>query len=221
MRVLLIEDDETLGDGLRTGLGQDGHAVDWLTDGRLALDALDHDDFDVAILDLALPSRDGLDVLRHWRAAGHALPVLVLTAYEAVDDRVTGLDEGADDYVVKPVALTELDARLRALVRRRNGHSDNTLRWGDIVFDRARGVITHRDRPLVLSRHEQALLTALLERPGQTVTREQLGSRLYGWDEAPESNSIEVHVHNLRRKIGREAIQTVRGLGYRMAGASE
>ena len=140
---------------------------------------------------------------------------------QVVEQRVGALDEGADDYVVKPVALTELDARLRALVRRRNGHSDNTLRWGDIVFDRARGMITQRDRPLVLSRHEQALLTALLERPGQTVTREQLGSRLYGWDEAPESNSIEVHVHNLRRKIGREAIQTVRGLGYRMAGASE
>ena len=217
MRILLIEDDRILGDGLQVGLQQDGHSVDWLTDGALAAEALSSDHFDAVILDLALPSRSGWQLLADWREAGHTVPILVLTAYDALDDRIGGLDGGADDYLVKPVALQELAARLRALVRRSQGQADNRLYWGGLAFDRASGTLHIDGRVQDLSAHERQLVTALLERPGQTLTRERLASQLYGWDGGPESNSLEVHVHNLRRKLGRERIKTVRGLGYRMA----
>ncbi|MBS62967.1 response regulator [Salinisphaera sp.] len=217
MRILLIEDDPILGDGLQVGLQQAGYSVDWLADGALAADALANDEFDAVILDLALPSRSGRQLLADWRDAGQTVPILVLTAYDALDDRIDGLDGGADDYLVKPVALEELAARLRALVRRSQGQADNCLRWDGIEFNRASGILSIDGQVLDLSAHERQIITALLERPGQTLTREQLASRLYGWDGGPESNSLEVHIHNLRRKLGRQRIKTVRGLGYRMA----
>ena len=216
MRILLVEDDEILGDGLCEGLRLDGHTVDWLTDGSTAEGALDADDFDSVVLDLALPGRSGMELLRHWRRSRHDVPVLVLTAYGNSQDCITALDLGADDYVVKPVDLGELEARLRALLRRANGHVDNRLHCGELSLDRADRMAWCGDTAVNLSAYEFAVLEALLERPGRVVSREQLESRLYGWDEGPESNSLHVLIHKLRSHIGADHIETVRGLGYRI-----
>jgi len=216
LRILLVEDDEILGDGLCEGLRLDGHTVDWLTDGSTAEGALDADDFDSVVLDLALPGRSGMELLRHWRRSRHDVPVLVLTAYGNSQDCITALDLGADDYVVKPVDLGELEARLRALLRRANGHVDNRLHCGELSLDRADRMAWCGDTAVNLSAYEFAVLEALLERPGRVVSREQLESRLYGWDEGPESNSLHVLIHKLRSHIGADHIETVRGLGYRI-----
>ena len=216
MRILLVEDDEILGDGLCEGLRLDGHTVDWLTDGSTAEGALDADDFDSVVLDLALPGRSGMELLRHWRRSRHDVPVLVLTAYGNSQDCITALDLGADDYVVKPVDLGELEARLRALLRRANGHVDNRLHCGELSLDRADQMAWCGDTAVNLSAYEFVVLEALLERPGRVVSRDQLESRLYGWDEGPESNSLHVLIHKLRSHIGADHIETVRGLGYRI-----
>jgi DNA-binding response OmpR family regulator len=214
MRILLAEDDSLLGDGLRAGLRQRGFQVDWVRDGVAAERELRSGSYAAAVLDLGLPQKDGIDVLAAVRRAGFMLPVLVLTARDAVSDRVQGLDLGADDYVVKPVDLQELAARLRALVRRAHGQPQELLTAQDVVLDPAARVVTHAGVPVALSAREFDLLMALMLNAGRVLSREQLEQHLYGWGQEVESNAVEVHVHHLRRKLGTGLIQTVRGLGY-------
>ena len=214
MRILLVEDDPLLGDGLRAGLSQAGFQVDWVRDGEAAGRELRSAVHAAAVLDLGLPRRDGLDVLAEARRGGVTLPVLVLTARDAVGDRVLGLDTGADDYVVKPVDLDELAARLRALIRRAHGVSQERLTAGEVVLDPAARTVTRGGQPVALSQREFDLLHALMLNAGRVLTREQLEQHLYRWGREVESNTVEVHVHHLRRKLGSELVQTVRGVGY-------
>ncbi|MBI5780366.1 MAG: response regulator transcription factor [Rhodocyclales bacterium] len=214
MRLLLIEDDEMLGAALRTGLSQEGYAVDWVRDGTAALTALRSEPFALAVLDLGLPGLSGLEVLKRARAAGVKTPVLILTAWDAVSDRVAGLDAGADDYLGKPFDLEELAARLRALHRRAQGRSDNAIRHGPLVLDPVERTVTLDGTPVELSAKEFSVLHLLLENAGKVLSRERLEEGVYGWGSEVESNAIEVHVHHLRRKLGREWIVTVRGVGY-------
>ena len=214
MRILLAEDDPLLGDGLRTGLRQLGFLVDWVRDGEAAERELRAGAHAAALLDLGLPLKDGLDVLTAVRRAGISLPVLVLTARDAVPDRIRGLDLGADDYVVKPVDLNELAARLRALVRRAHGQSQECLTAGAVMLDPAARSVEQGGVPVTLSTREFDLLHALMLNAGRVLSREQLEQHLYGWGQEVESNAIEVHVHHLRRKLGNAIVRTVRGVGY-------
>jgi two-component system OmpR family response regulator/two-component system response regulator QseB len=214
MRVLLVEDDALLGDALQAGLRQAGFAVDWLTDGMRADAALQAETFAAAILDLGLPRLTGLEVLRRLRERGDRTPVLLLTARDAVEDRIGGLDTGADDYVVKPVAIAELAARLRALVRRSQGEAAPTLTVGALVLDPRARTVQYRGTLVEVQPREFALLQELMLNAGRVLTREQLESRLYAWDRALGSNAIEVYVHHLRRKLAPDVIRTVRGVGY-------
>jgi two-component system response regulator QseB len=214
MRILLAEDDALIGTPLQEALRAAGHAVDWVRDGGQADAALRTEPYDCAVLDLGLPTMDGLDVLRALRRRGHATPVLVLTARDATSDRVQGLDAGADDYLVKPFSVDELQARLRALVRRSTGVARPVLQHGDVTLDPATREVRSAGRPVALSAREYAVLEALLQRPSAVWSRAQLEERLYGWGEEPESNAVEVYVHGLRRKLGAEFVRTVRGLGY-------
>jgi DNA-binding response OmpR family regulator len=217
MRILLAEDDALLGDGLRAGLRQLGFQVDWVRDGQAAERELRAQPYAAAVLDLGLPLVDGMDVLAAVRAAGVHVPVLVLTARDAVSDRIRGLDLGADDYVVKPVDLHELAARLRALVRRAHGQPQECLSAQDVVLDPAAHTVRKAGEPVALSSREFDLLHALMLNPGRVLSREQLEQRVYGWGQEVESNAIEVHVHHLRRKLGASIVQTVRGIGYMLA----
>ena len=214
MRILLVEDDPLLGDGLRAGLRQLGFQVDWVRDGMAAERELRSDVYAAAVLDLGLPRKDGMEVLAGLRAAGLALAVLVLTARDAVTDRVRGLDAGADDYVVKPVDLHELAARLRALVRRAHGQPRECLTAQDVVLDPAARTVQRAGEPVVLSAREFDLLHVLMLNAGRVLSREQLEQHLYSWGREVESNAVEVHIHHLRRKLGAPLIQTVRGVGY-------
>lgn len=214
MRLLLVEDDELLGDGIQAGLTQDGYTVDWVQDGRTALDVLRREEFGLVVLDIGLPYRSGLDVLRCLRKVGSTVPLLLLTARDALEDRVEGLDAGADDYLIKPFDLPELLARLRALRRRRAGRPSNTIVHGELVLDPTTHGVSLHGEPVLLSRREFALLTALLENRGRVLSKERLEDSLYGWEGEVESNALEVHVHHLRRKLGNELIRTVRGVGY-------
>jgi DNA-binding response OmpR family regulator len=214
MRILLVEDDPLLGDGLRAGLRQLGFQVDWVRDGEAAERELRAEPYAAAVLDLGLPLKDGMTVLAAVRGAGIAVPVLVLTARDAVSDRVRGLDVGADDYVVKPVDLNELAARLRALVRRAYGQPKETLAALDVVLDPAARSVQQAGQPVSLSPREFDLLHALMLNAGRVLSREQLEQQLYSWGQEVESNAIEVHIHHLRRKLGNCLIQTVRGVGY-------
>lgn len=214
MRILLAEDDPLLGDGLRAGLRQLGFRVDWVRDGAAAERELRAQPYEAAVLDLGLPLKDGTDVLSALRRAGISLPVLVLTARDAVPDRIRGLDIGADDYVVKPVDLHELAARLRALVRRAHGQPQECLHAYDIVFDPAARSVTRAGESVTLTTREFDLLQALMLNAGRVLSREQLEQHLYSWGQEVDSNAVEVHVHNLRRKLGAALIQTVRGVGY-------
>jgi two-component system OmpR family response regulator/two-component system response regulator QseB len=214
MRVLLVEDDPLLGDALQAGLRDNGFAVEWLRDGEAGLAALAADRFDAVVLDLGLPRLDGRRLLEQRRSEGDRTPVLVLTARDALDDRVAGLDAGADDYVVKPVAIAELAARLRALVRRASGTARGKLEAGPLSVDPASRTVTWRGDPVELAPREFDVLLALLLRAGRVVTRDQLASALYEWDRSIESNALEVHVHHLRRKLAPDLIRTVRGVGY-------
>lgn len=214
MRVLLVEDDELLGEGIRAGLAQAGFALAWVEDGLKAKLALATEPFDAVVLDLGLPKLDGLSVLRAVRAKGDPVPVLILTASDTVADRVAGLDAGADDYLVKPFALAELQARIRALVRRSKGTPHPVLRHGRVTLDPARKLVTLDGAPVELSARELATLHALLLDAGRVLSRAQLEEKLYGWGEEIESNAVEVYVHHLRRKLYPELIQTVRGIGY-------
>ena len=214
MRVLLVEDDALLGDGLRAGLRQQGFQVDWVRDGLAAERELRAEPYAAAVLDLGLPLKDGLDVLAQVRRQGLRAPILVLTARDAVADRVRGLDLGADDYVLKPVDLDELGARLRALVRRAHGQVQDTVRAADVELDPATRQVRWRGDVIALSPREFDLLHALMLQAGRVLSREQLEQQLYSWGHEVDSNAIEVHIHHLRRKLYPGLIRTLRGVGY-------
>ena len=220
MRLLLAEDDNMIGEAVRAGLRRQGFAVDWVRDGVAAEQALLAEAYDACLLDLGLPRKAGLDVLRRLRERGSMLPVLVLTARDAITDRVDGLDAGADDYVVKPFDLAELAARIRAVTRRKGGRAQAAIEHGEVVLDPATREVRRNGEPVALSPREFALLQALLEHPGRILSRAQLEERLYGWGEEIESNVVEVHLHTLRRKLGADFIRNVRGVGYRVAPAA-
>jgi two-component system OmpR family response regulator/two-component system response regulator QseB len=214
MRILLAEDDPMLGDGLQAGLRQQGFQVDWVRDGMAAERELASGVYAAGVLDLGLPLLDGMEVLARLRARGATTPVLVLTARDAVPERIRGLDLGADDYVIKPVDLHELGARLRALVRRAHGQAQDTLRCGAVELESAARQVRHAGTLVALSQREFDLLHALMRNAGRVMTREQIEQQLYSWGHEVESNAIEVHIHHLRRKLPAELIQTVRGVGY-------
>lgn len=214
MRILLAEDDPLLGDGLQAGLRQLGFLVDWVRDGAAAERELRTDAYVAVVLDLGLPMKDGMDVLASLRRSGNVLPVLVLTARDALPDRIRGLDVGADDYVVKPVDLHELAARLRALVRRSHGRPQDTLTAQDVRLDPAARAVEQAGSLVALSGREFDLLHTLLLNAGRVLSREQLEKHLYGWGQEVDSNAVEVHIPHLRRKLGSTLIQTVRGVGY-------
>jgi two-component system, OmpR family, response regulator QseB len=216
MRILLVEDDPMIGKTLQTALQQEKYTVDWVQDGQAGRAALDVADgaYSLVLLDLGLPKKTGIDLLREVRRAGNRVRVLIVTARDAIADRVAGLDAGADDYLVKPFSLDELTARMRALLRRDVAREDNVLRNGELALDPASRTVTHRGKVIDVSAREFALLAALLERPGTALSKAQIEERLYGWGEEVESNTVEVHVHNLRKKLGAEVIRTIRGVGY-------
>jgi two-component system, OmpR family, response regulator QseB len=214
MRVLLVEDDVMIAQGLQTGLRQGGFAVDLMRDGKNAAAALQTTVFDVVLLDLGLPDRDGIEVLRELRKRGNSTPVIILTARDEIQHRIAGLDAGADDYIVKPFDLDEVMARMRSVLRRASGRGDSSIQHGELRLDPVSRTIERNGTPVNLSAHEYAVLEALLQRPGAVLSRSQLEDRLYGWDEQIGSNAVEVYIHGLRRKLGSDAIRTLRGIGY-------
>jgi len=217
MRVLLVEDDRMIAEAVRTALQQDGHAVDWIRDGASAAAALASSAFDVVLLDLGLPRCPGLEVLREARNRGVTAPVIIITARDDVQSRVAGLDSGADDYLVKPFDLDELAARMRSVMRRGAGRGDPVIEHAGIRLNPVTHEVSRDGEPVALSAREFAVLEALLLRPGAILSRAQLEDRLYGWGGEIESNAVEVYVHSLRRKLGSDAIRTVRGVGYCVA----
>ena len=217
MRALLVEDDPMIGESVRTALSQDGFAVDWTRDGKSANLALQAERYDIVLLDLGLPSRDGLEVLRAMRSAKDRTPVLIVTARDAVQERIRGLDAGGDDYLVKPFDLDELAARIRSLVRRSVGRAEPVIEHLGLTLNPATHEVALRGKAVELSARELAVLQALLERPGAVLSRAQLEDRLYGWGQEIESNAVEVYIHSLRRKLGTNFIRTVRGVGYMVA----
>lgn len=214
MRILLVEDDPMIGESVSEWLQGDGYAVDWLQDGDSALLALHTTPFALVILDLGLPGRDGLEVLKEIRSKESHIPVLITTARDTVDDRIAGLDSGADDYLIKPFDLEELSARIRALLRRSAGRADPLITRGRLMINPSTREVTFDGKPVILSAKEYALLEALAERKGLVLSRAQLESKLYNWDSTVGSNAIEVHIHHLRKKLSEDAIKTVRGMGY-------
>lgn len=214
MRILLVEDDLALGDGLCVALRREGFTTDWLTDGIQALQAVEQEQFDLVILDLGLPRMDGITVLTKIREKAIDIPVLVLTARDGVEDRVGGLDAGADDYVVKPFDLVEIIARIRAIVRRSKGRAVSVITHGEVELHPDSMLVKYKGQEVPLTRREFALISELLSRPGHVYTRDALVQSLYGWGEEVESNALEVHVHHLRKKFYSELIRTIRGVGY-------
>lgn len=214
MRVLLVEDDRMIGEALLQALRRQSYAADWVRDGEMALAALAAESYDLVLLDLGLPRSDGLTVLRTLRGGGSRIPVLVLTARDAVADRVAGLDAGADDYVLKPFDTEEMLARVRALIRRSAGRAEPVYSHKGLALDPATREATLNGRPITLSSREWAVLEPMLLRPGVVFSRKQLEEKLYGWKQDISSNAVEVYIHGLRRKLGSDIVQTVRGLGY-------
>ncbi len=214
MRILLVEDDPLLGDGVRAGLKLADYAVDWVRDGEAGRLALLDQTYDACVLDLGLPRRDGLSLLRELRGRGNATPVLILTARDSSADKVAGLDAGADDYLVKPFDLAELQARLRALIRRAGGAASPTLSHAGVVLDPAGKRVSLEQQVVALSAREFALLHDLLSHKNRIRSRAELEESLYAWGEETESNTVEVYIHHLRKKFGADFIRTVRGLGY-------
>ncbi len=214
MRILLVEDDPILGDGIRAGLRHDGYTVDWITQGQQASTALKSAEFDLLVLDLNLPGKSGLEILRELRQNKNPLPVLILTARDTVDDRIKGLDTGADDYLVKPFDLDELLARIRALLRRSQGRSQPIITHQNLQLDPAAHTVSVDDKPVDISRVEFQILHTLLESRGRVLSRQRLEEGLYGWTKDTDSNTIEVHIHHLRKKLGSLIIRTIRGVGY-------
>jgi len=216
MRLLLIEDDTMIGRALRQGLSEAGFSVDWVMDGHAASRALANDVYDLAVLDLGLPGQDGMAVLKQLRARGDAVPVLIVTARDAVADRIAGLNAGADDYVLKPFDLDELIARVRALLRRHAGGAAPQLQCGDLTLDPVHKQVSLKGHSVNLSAREFSLLETLMQRPGAVLSRTQLEDSIYGWTEEIGSNAVEVHLHKLRRKLGADTIRNVRGVGYKV-----
>jgi DNA-binding response OmpR family regulator len=216
MRVLLAEDDRSLGQGICDGLKRLGFYIDWLQDGQAIEQAIltNDDNFDIIILDLGLPKKDGLDVLKSIRAAGKTVPVIILTARDAVEQKIAGLDSGADDYMLKPFDIHELAARLRAIVRRKKGFTQAVLSYGDIEVNLSEHSVKQMGKVVSLSNIEFAILEHLISHVGQVVSKQRIESLLYGWADGVESNAVEVHIHHLRKKLGKDLIKTLRGLGY-------
>ena len=214
MRLLLIEDDTMIGEAVRKALRLEGFTVDWMRDGRSGETALDQPVHDIVLLDLGLPGKEGLEVLKSIRRKGNRVPVLILTARDAVPDRVAGLNAGADDYLVKPYDIDELVARIHALLRRQSGRAEAVIVHGALTIDPGAHSATLDGKPLTLSAREYALLLALLERPGTVLSISQLEDKIYGWDDEVGSNTIEVYIHSLRKKLGTDFIKNVRGVGY-------
>ena len=217
MRILLVEDDPMIGESVVEGLKSEGYAVDWVRDGKEAELSIAATPYSLVLLDLGLPRRDGIEVLKGLRERRVDVPVLVITARDTVSDRIKGLDAGADDYLVKPFDLDELSARVRALVRRAAGRAEPVIERGPLVINPATREVTWHGAVVALSAREYALLAALAERPGLVLSRAQLEEKLYGWNEAVGSNAVEVHIHNVRKKLGDGVINNVRGLGYTLA----
>jgi two-component system response regulator QseB len=216
MRILLIEDDTMIGKAVRRGLADAGFAIDWVTDGRAAELALDNAVYDLVVLDIGLPKKDGMAILATLRGKGNAMPVLIASARDTVRDRIAGLEAGADDYVLKPFDMDELVARVRALLRRHVGSGSPLLRFGALVLDPLRKLVTQGEESIDLSAREFAVLEALMQRPGAVLSRAQLEESVYGWGDEVGSNAIEVHLHHLRKKLGAGVIKNVRGVGYRV-----
>ena len=216
MHILLIEDDALLGDGIQAGLQAMGFTVAWVTLARDGLAAWKSVDFDALVLDLGLPDQEGSEALCQWREAGLTVPVLILTARDAVQDRIDGLQRGADDYLIKPFDLGELAARLQALLRRTRGQARPFIEHGRLRVDPFRQQVWLADKEVELQRREMALLLALLQSRGRLLTADQLADRVYGWVDGVESNALAVHIHNLRRKLDSRIVETVRGGGYRL-----
>jgi two-component system, OmpR family, response regulator QseB len=214
MRVLLVEDDSLLGKAVRTGLEQQGHAVDWIMDGTAAEAAAHTNDYAAVVLDIGLPGQDGMVLLKKLRARGNVVPVVVITARDDIAERIAGLDGGADDFIVKPFDLQELSARLRAVVRRATGRASGDIVHGLLKVDPAARTVILDEKPIALTAREFAILTHLLEHRGKVLSKQQLQESLYSWSDEIESNTVEVHVHHLRRKLGRELIKTMHGMGY-------
>lgn len=214
MRLLLVEDDELLGDAVRTGLTQFSYRVEWLKDGETAKTLLRTESFDLIILDLGLPTLAGTAVLQAIRQNGNKTPVIILTARDSVESRIKGLDNGADDYMTKPFDLDELSARIRALIRRSKGRVETVLQYRNIILDPAAHSVMLDNAPVNVPRREFSLLQKLLENKGRVLSREQLMQSVYGWDEELDSNALEVHIHNLRKKLNANYIRTIRGVGY-------
>ncbi len=214
MRILLVEDDELLGDGLQSGLTEFHHTVDWLKDGMAGRQALEMENFDVAVIDLGLPKLSGIDLIKQIRVKKVDTPILILTARDGIEDRVAGLDAGADDYLTKPFDLDELAARIRALHRRKSGNASNLIKYEDIELDPAAHKVSKNGENVTLPRREFALLQKLLENQDRVISRDSLSQALYGWEDEVDSNTLEVHIHNLRKKFGNQLIRTIRGVGY-------
>lgn len=214
MRILLVEDDAILGDGIAAGLKDEGLNVDWFRDGESAESVIRTETYDLVILDLNLPGKSGLDILKAMRSRDNSVPVLVLTARDTVQDRITGLDSGADDYMIKPFDLDELSARIRALIRRSHGRSSPVLQHNNLTLDPASHQVTLDNKPVTLTHREFVILHQLLEHTGLVLTRQRLEETLYSWDNNVMSNTVEVHIHHLRKKFGQTLIRTIRGVGY-------
>jgi two-component system response regulator QseB len=214
MRLLLIEDDALLGKGIHSGLTQAGYAVDWVKDGNAAELALLAEEYDLAVLDIGLPIKSGLEVLRTARDKGKDLPFLILTARDTINDRVKGLDEGADDYMVKPFDLDELHARIRALLRRRAARASPVIKHANIELDPASHTVMQDEKIIDLPPREYAILHTLLDNVGRVMSKTRLEESLYSWKDEIESNAVEVHIHHLRKKLGSDLIRTIRGVGY-------
>ncbi len=214
MKILLIEDDKMIAESLLHALKQGGYVVDWASDGEMGEESLKTASYDLVLLDIGLPKRTGLEILKSLRSRKEKVPVLVLTARDRVADRVAGLDLGADDYLVKPFALEELEARIRVLLRRNSGHAEAILRSGDIGLNTVTKELEYDGKLLILSAREYALMFALMQSPGKVLSRAELEERLYGWNEEVSSNAVEVQIHNLRKKLGTDLIRNIRGIGY-------
>jgi DNA-binding response OmpR family regulator len=216
VRILLVEDDQLLGEGIKLALDREGYQTDWLKNGLQAKQALETEEFELVILDITLPGMNGIDILRSVRKSGLITPILMLTARDSIEDRITGLDTGADDYLIKPFELNELKARLRALGRRSHGHIEPIIEHGAIFYNPASLEVTLAGKTIELTRRETTLLAEFLNKPNRVLSKEKLEDVVYGWDIEVESNSIEVHVHHLRKKLYPELIKTVRGVGYKL-----
>ena len=214
MRVLLIEDDQLIGDGIKVGLEKLGFAVDWFSDGLEGEEALYQIPYEAVVLDLGLPGQDGLEVLKNWRQNGRKEPVLILTARGDVDERITGLNSGADDYLGKPFSLKEVQARLNALIRRSNGRTTPLLTYKQVSFDPQTRKVTSKGQEVVLSPKETALLELLLLNKNKVLSKETIENKIYSWDDEVSSNAVEVHIHHLRKKLGKDIVRTVNKIGY-------